>query len=138
MIISCIVLLVLAAPLVAVLVIVPFTPIEYAIFAIVIGVIILLHTFVHLIECLNAAEYDFACPNCGKRFFVSARKLFGKFNGVYMGVAFHSRICLGLSWLRGIYNTAYLKCPACGKRGFCYIPDRFPPDFEPPSAWRGK
>ncbi len=88
-----------------------------------VGILILLVWFIiYVIQCMNASEYDFACPGCSKRFYVKWYKLYGPYHGAY-----------------GLYaHTAVLKCPACEKKGICYMPDFYPADFKPPSNWRGK
>ena len=106
------------------LIIGPFEPKESVAVAIVGIVMILAYMLVHLIECLNASEYDFACVSCGKRFFVKPGKLYVRYCGYFT---------LGTPLL----HTAVLKCPACEKKGICYMPDFYPADFKPPSNWRG-
>lgn len=96
--------------------------------AVVIGLMVLVRIIVVVCNCLSASEYEYVCPACGKRFFTRWYKLIPA-HALWMCRHIITFECK---------PTARLKCPSCAKRRICYIPDRYPADFKPPSAWRGR
>lgn len=99
--------------------------------AAVIGAVIVIALIAHVIRCLNASEYDFACSHCGKRFFTKWYKLVPTYTGHPLAEFWPVDQIL-------YRHTARLRCPACEKKTICYMPDFYPDDFKPPSIWSGK